>query len=139
MNPFETLSIDRSGNEVITVHNKCDLTDQTFGYDDESRVARVSALTGDGIGDLTTGIRNLVGFQAGEGVFTARQRHLDALRRARTGLDAAREVATASGAEMPELVAEELGSAHAALGEIVGTVSADDLLGEIFSNFCIGK
>ena len=77
----------------------------------------------------------LAGWQpAGEGTFMARARHLDALSRAATHLAAARQ-ATAQ----LELFAEELRLAQAALSEITGEFSADDLLGEIFSKFCIGK
>ena len=75
---------------------------------------------------------------AGEGVFHARARHVDALQRAGMHLDAA-EAHAAAGDRALELVAEELRAAHDALGEITGTFSADDLLGAIFSRFCIGK
>ncbi|HEX7971037.1 MAG TPA: tRNA uridine-5-carboxymethylaminomethyl(34) synthesis GTPase MnmE, partial [Thiobacillus sp.] len=71
---------------------------------------------------------------AGEGAFMARARHLDALARGAAHLTAARE-ATAQ----LELFAEELRLAQAALSEITGAFTADDLLGEIFSKFCIGK
>jgi tRNA modification GTPase len=71
---------------------------------------------------------------AGEGAFMARARHLDALDRAAGHLAAAREFAG-----QLELFAEELRLAQAALSEITGEFTADDLLGEIFSKFCIGK
>jgi tRNA modification GTPase len=80
-----------------------------------------------------------VGWQATtEGLFIARERHVQALKRTRDHLDLALAVAH----QIPpalDLLAEELRLAHDALGEITGTFSADELLGEIFSKFCIGK
>ena len=73
-----------------------------------------------------------------EGVATARTRHVQALRRAREHLVLAGEHADAAVPAL-DLLAEELRLAHNALGEITGAFSADDLLGEIFSRFCIGK
>ncbi|MGA7966485.1 MAG: tRNA uridine-5-carboxymethylaminomethyl(34) synthesis GTPase MnmE, partial [Gammaproteobacteria bacterium] len=67
--------------------------------------------------------------------FSARRRHLDALARAAQALDQA-HAALAAG---PELVAEELAAAQRALGEITGAVHTEDLLGAVFSTFCIGK
>jgi tRNA modification GTPase len=67
----------------------------------------------------------------------ARRRHLDALARAATAVDAADQVLRERGAG--ELAAEELRLAQQALGEITGEVTSDDILGEIFSRFCIGK
>jgi tRNA modification GTPase len=67
----------------------------------------------------------------------ARRRHLDALERTQTAVDAAREVLRTQRAG--ELAAEELRQAQRALGEITGEVTSDDILGEIFSRFCIGK
>jgi tRNA modification GTPase len=95
----------------------------------------LSALTGEGIGLLRTALRKVGGLSdTGEGVFLARKRHLLALEMARTHL------AQASFATLPvDLLAEELRLAHDALGSIVGRMTADDLLGEIFSRFCIGK
>lgn len=65
------------------------------------------------------------------------RRHLDALARTRAAVDAAREVLSTRGAG--ELAAEELRQAQRALGEITGEVTSDDILGEIFSRFCLGK
>ena len=81
----------------------------------------------------------LVGWQggAGEGLFIARQRHLQALAGAGEHLDAAQ--AHLDGAAALDLLAEELRLAQQALGEITGAFSADDLLGAIFARFCIGK
>jgi tRNA modification GTPase len=95
----------------------------------------LSAKTGAGVALLREKLLALAGWQAaGEGAFMARARHLDAIARAATHLAQARENAAAL-----ELFAEELRLAQAALAEITGAFTADDLLGEIFSRFCIGK
>ena len=72
-----------------------------------------------------------------DSAISARQRHVDALRRAAAHLEAARPWLAAGGTL--ELAAEELRLAHQALGEITGRVEVEDLLGQIFSTFCIGK
>jgi tRNA modification GTPase len=117
----------------LTIHNKIDVSL------DAPRVAGddiwLSAKTGAGVELLRDKLLEAAGWQAaGEGAFMARARHLDALSRAAGHLAAARE----SAAQL-ELFAEELRLAQAALSEITGEFSADDLLGEIFSTFCIGK
>lgn len=125
---------------LIRVRNKADLSGARPGRsvdDDGVVVVRLSALTGAGVEALVSAIKEKAGF-AGEGTtYTARQRHLAALGDAREALDRAAALMRAGGA--PELVAEELRGVHGALGGIVGAVSADELLGEIFSSFCIGK
>ncbi|MBV8466241.1 MAG: tRNA uridine-5-carboxymethylaminomethyl(34) synthesis GTPase MnmE, partial [Burkholderiales bacterium] len=73
-----------------------------------------------------------------EGLFIARERHVQALRRTREHLELAHEVASQCPPAL-DLLAEELRLAHDALGEITGAFSADELLGVIFSSFCIGK
>ena len=117
----------------LTIHNKIDATAEaarTLG--DE---VWLSARTGAGVELLRQKLLESAGWQAaGEGTFTARARHLDALDRAAGHLAAARE-----SAGQLELFAEELRLAQAALSEITGEFTADDLLGEIFSKFCIGK
>ena len=81
----------------------------------------------------------LVGWHAQpEGLFIARTRHVQALRRAREHLAEAQVQAARADAAL-DLLAEELRLAHNALGEITGAFTPDDLLGEIFSRFCIGK
>jgi len=102
----------------------------------------ISARTGQGLDRLRRRIREIVGAAGGSdgaagGSFSARQRHVDALKRAARHVEAGVEVLTASGAG--ELFAEELRLAQQALGEITGEMLADDLLGQIFSSFCIGK
>jgi tRNA modification GTPase len=100
---------------------------------------RVSARTGAGIQDLRHRLLQLAGWQpASEGVFIARARHVHALQESRTHLQWAGEHAGRSDAAL-DLLAEELRLAHNALGRITGAFVADDLLGEIFSRFCIGK
>jgi len=117
----------------LTIHNKIDVTfDAPRAVDDE---VWLSAKTGAGVELLREKLLEAAGWQAaGEGAFMARARHLDALGRAAGHLAAARE----SAAQL-ELFAEELRLAQAALSEITGEFTADDLLGEIFSKFCIGK
>ncbi len=124
------------GTPVTVVHNKIDLCDGPA----QERGGRIglSAKTGEGLPALRQHIRKLAGYEnLGEGAFTARKRHLHALERAAmhfaTGRTALEE--TRAG----ELLAEELRLSHQALGEITGAVSSDDLLGRIFSQFCIGK
>jgi tRNA modification GTPase len=74
---------------------------------------------------------------SGEGGFIARRRHLDALARTRTFLVQAKK--QLEGRREGEIVAEDLKHAHQCLGEITGEFTTDDLLGKIFSSFCVGK
>jgi tRNA modification GTPase len=116
----------------IDVYNKADLVP---GFAAPAGALAVSAKTGAGLEALRKAILAAAGWSAtGESVFLARERHLRALEQARTHL--ARAVTQLPRAE---LFAEELRLAHGALGRITGEFSADDLLGEIFSRFCIGK
>ena len=93
---------------------------------------------GAGIEALESSLKECVGYElAEEGAFMARRRHLDALERTQTAVDAAHEVLRRHRAG--ELAAEELRQAQQAVGEITGEVTSDDILGEIFSRFCIGK
>ncbi|MCZ8131744.1 MAG: tRNA uridine-5-carboxymethylaminomethyl(34) synthesis GTPase MnmE [Steroidobacteraceae bacterium] len=133
------------GVPVTLVYSKCDLpgaegaaTDATDATDAAAEAVRVSTRTAHGLDDLRAHLKAAAGFVPGEGgEFSARRRHLDALARARGHLGAALErLETSAGAE---LAAEELRLAHAALGEITGEVTSDDLLGRIFASFCIGK
>jgi tRNA modification GTPase len=122
------------GVPVTVVYNKIDLCDAPSAID----AIGISAKTGEGVTRLRQHIRELAGYEnLGEGAFTARKRHLDALRRAAehfsSGQTALQE------ARAGELLAEELRLSQQALGEITGAVSSDDLLGRIFSEFCIGK
>ncbi len=137
--PAGRLGADVEPERLIRVRNKVDLSGGEPGKcaDGESATVRVSALTGAGIRELVALIKERVGFAAEGTAFTARRRHIEALQSARDALERARALLDAGGAA--ELVAEELRAVHSALGGIVGAVSADDLLGEIFSSFCIGK
>lgn len=119
------------------VQNKIDLTGAPPGLDrtGPQPVLRISAKTGAGVDALRTWLLEAAGWRPhGEGLFMARQRHLQALERAQQHLSAA-----ASSTQAFELMAEELRLAQGALGRITGDVSADDLLGAIFSRFCVGK
>jgi tRNA modification GTPase len=123
----------------LTVLNKIDLTGQAPGRHDGR--LQVSAKTGAGLDALRAELLRLAGWDRAptdEGVYLARERHLQALQRTRDHLRAA-QAQLAAGAIQLELAAEELRLAGQALGEITGEVHADDLLGEIFGRFCIGK
>jgi tRNA modification GTPase len=127
------------GIPVTVVRNKIDVSGDPAGIDDNEQ-ARVSlsAKTGEGLDALRQRIRDLAGFRdLGEGAFTARRRHVEALKEAARHFAAGREALRDSRAG--ELLAEELRLAQLSLGTITGEVSSDDLLGEIFSKFCIGK
>lgn len=124
------------GVPITIVHNKIDLTDAQPGLFDGE--VYLSAQTGDGIDALRQRIRELAGYDnQGEGAFTARRRHVRALRRAREHFAKGRHALEE--ARAGELLAEELRLSQHALGEITGAFSADDLLGKIFAEFCIGK
>ena len=120
---------------TIVVHNKIDLTGEPPGPAGDKAV-NVSARTGAGLDSLRRLVVEAAGGPA-EGVFSARARHVDSLKRARRRYLAA--AALFDEGRSAELVAEELRLAQERLGEITGAVGSDDLLGEIFSQFCIGK
>ena len=120
---------------TLLVRNKCDLTGRAAGRIDD-RDLRLSALTGAGIEELKVAIKNLVGFEGGEGAFLGRRRHLIALEAARAAIQ---ESLAEIQAGRAELAAEALRSVQSALGEIVGATTTEELLGEIFAAFCIGK
>ena len=123
---------------VIDVWNKCDLVGAGAPQQAPGGVL-ISAKTGDGLSVLRQRLLHLAGWQsAPEGVFMARERHVRALRHVQLQLDAAHEQLNASHPAL-DLMAENLRQAQFYLGAITGTFSADDLLGEIFSRFCIGK
>lgn len=121
----------------VWVHNKIDVSRETSRIEKHENEQHVflSAKTGDGIASLQKTLLEIVGYQpGGEGVFMARARHLQALEEVEQHLDQAMLQMHAA-----ELVAEELRCAQEALGTITGEFTPDDLLGEIFSRFCIGK
>ena len=126
---------DLSGVRTIHVRNKVDLSGRPPGRTPSGEV-RISALSGAGLDTLREVIVAAAGVAPGEGTFLARKRHVLALTAAMT------HVATARGhveQGYGDLAAEEMRGAQQALGTIVGVTSVDDLLGEIFSSFCIGK
>jgi tRNA modification GTPase len=128
------------GVAVDIVRNKIDLSGEPAGESRDAagdRVFGVSAATGAGLDALAAHLQRVLGASGGEGVFSARRRHLDALERAAAEIDAAADELHARGAG--ELVAERLRRAQDELGRITGRVTTEDLLGEIFASFCIGK
>lgn len=121
----------------IWVHNKIDLSQEPPKMVEKNNDHHIylSAKTGFGLDLLKTHLLSLVGYQQNaEGVFMARARHIDALNRVKLHLQQASEQI-----HLAELVAEELRLAQEALSTITGEFTPDDLLGEIFSKFCIGK
>jgi len=129
-----------SGVPFTLVFTKIDLTGQPphRGPVSEPPHLYLSALTGQGVDLLREHLKGVVGFQPSDaGTFTARRRHLDALGRARVSMQTAANVLQSSRAF--ELFADDLRMAQISLSEITGEVTSDDLLGEIFSSFCIGK
>ncbi len=126
------------GLPLARVTNKIDLSGLPAGcvaHGSEVEIS-LSARTGAGVGELRTWLLHVAGWRPGaEGVFMARERHLAALRDADAHLAAAAE----KHLQAYELFAEDLRLAQESLGRITGAVSADDLLGQIFSRFCIGK
>lgn len=122
------------GVPVTVVRNKIDLCNGPM----DPEAVNLSAKTGEGLEALRQRIRDLAGYEnLGEGAFTARKRHLHALERAAMHFSTGQTVLEETRAG--ELLAEELRLSLQALGEITGAVSSDDLLGRIFSEFCIGK
>ena len=122
----------------IIVFNKIDLLEPAPPSDSKPRsgdIVWVSAKTGKGMNSLRAAILSSIGWKpTHEGPFSARERHLQALRETEISLNRALNVLGTL-----ELMAEELRLAQQAIGTITGKFSADDLLGEIFSRFCIGK
>jgi len=124
---------------VIILRNKIDVSGDAPGpLQDNPTTLNVSARTGAGIDDLRETVRQLAGYRdLGEGAFTARRRHVEAIAMAAAHFQRGREALEKHKAG--ELLAEDLRLSHEALGEVTGTLSSDDLLGRIFSEFCIGK
>lgn len=125
---------------ITVIRNKVDQTNEELGICHVSNptLIRLSAKTGQGIEDLKTHLKDCMGFQGGqEGSFMARRRHLDALERAAQHLDIGQQ--QLEGYMAGEILAEELRLTQQHLNEITGEFSSDDLLGRIFSSFCIGK
>lgn len=126
-----------TGIRTLRVFNKIDTVGELPRYvnRDGGRAVFISAKSGDGLDLLRQSLLELAGWQpSSEGTFIARQRHISALQSAREHLQIAK-----SKVDQIELMAEELRLAQEFLNKITGVFGADDLLGEIFSNFCIGK
>lgn len=125
------------------VLNKIDLlpippaAEQANLDDIDLSLVRISAKDGSGMDLLTAHLKRSVAWEGGEDAFVARARHLEALDEARRQCRAAFDKSAEQAAL--ELIAEDLRLAQTALGRITGEVTSDDLLGEIFSKFCIGK
>lgn len=128
-------------NKITLVRNKIDLSEDAAGLFESNSgglYIGISAATGAGIDDLKQHLKTIMGFSdSGESGFTARRRHLDALERAQSFLASGK--AQLQGYAAGELLAEDLRHAQNALSEITGEFTPDDLLGRIFSSFCIGK
>ena len=125
-----------AGASVMWLHNKADLLTEPWPVLDGDAL-HVSARSGLGLDALHRALGERTGAQeAGGGTFSARARHLQALQSAASRLE---EASRDLHAEQLELAADALSRAHLALGEIGGRVSADDLLGHIFGEFCVGK
>lgn len=134
----EDLAAELPGGLAYTVvRNKADLSGEPVGRSNSDAIV-ISAATGAGIDELRAHLQQQVGYEpAAEGSVTARQRHLESLQRARGYFDAACRVLEDQ--QAGELMAEELLQVQNSLAEITGQFSSDDLLGEIFASFCIGK
>ncbi|MDG1065344.1 MAG: tRNA uridine-5-carboxymethylaminomethyl(34) synthesis GTPase MnmE [Luminiphilus sp.] len=127
-----------TGATAIQVFNKIDLTDRVPGPFGDGQAIAVSVRTGQGLDALKQSILDTLGLtQQTENRFSARERHLRALREGQTSLTIAKQRFLS--ARAGELLAEDLKKTHDILGAITGRLTSDDLLGEIFSSFCIGK
>lgn len=125
--------------KVTVIHNKIDLQNETARVEQEGKDTNIylSAKTGEGIDLLRSHLKKCFGYTPSEGNFSARRRHLDALARAEQALLQGQK--QLMDLKAGELLAQDLLEAQQALSEITGEFTADDLLGEIFSQFCIGK
>jgi len=125
---------------ITVIRNKADQTGEDLGicHVNSPTLIRLSAKTGQGVEALRTHLKECMGFSgSSEGSFMARRRHLEALEKASEHLDIGQQ--QLEGFMAGEILAEELRIAQQHLNEITGEFSSDDLLGRIFSSFCIGK
>ena len=130
----------KDDSKITVIRNKADLSNEVIGMTSagEIPVLHLSAKADQGIEQLREHLKTCMGYQATtEGGFLARRRHLEALQAAQESLQTGLDQLQLHGAG--ELLAEDLRQAQHALGEITGQFSSDDLLGRIFSSFCIGK
>lgn len=137
--PF-TLPELESSQAILLIQNKIDLTKQLPFVEIRNQLTHIglSAKSGAGLDLLKTQIKQKMGLTEGnEGVYLARRRHLEALAQTQAFVEGAKEQLQSN--RHPELCAEELRLAQKSLGEITGELTSEDLLGNIFSHFCIGK
>lgn len=128
------------GINITKIYNKIDLLGREPEIKESAHGAQIylSIKTGDGMELLTQHLKQSVGFnEATDNVFIARRRHIEALRKGHEYVESA--LNQLQGSKAGELVAEDLRQAQNSLAEITGIVTSDDLLGKIFSSFCIGK
>ncbi len=128
------------GEKITIIRNKIDLTSEAAGLTEHNGVTviHLCAQSGEGVDYLREHLKACMGYTGTlEGGFSARRRHIEALEQAKEYLEKGR--AQLSGYGAGELLADDLRQAQKALGEITGEFSSDDLLGRIFSSFCIGK
>lgn len=136
----DNIDIELPANIPISrIYNKIDLTSLKPGLKKEGNITTlyISTKTGAGLTELREHLKQAAGFHAeGDDIFIARRRHLQALQ---NSIDYLHEAKGECNVHNDELLAECLRQAQEALGEITGKVTADDMLGHIFSMFCLGK
>jgi tRNA modification GTPase len=136
----QVLQRKQANSVVLHVFNKADLVNQNHSHTKHENTVFISAKTGEGLQEFKTTLLQSVGWQGAhqEGVFSARARHVQALQKVQAHTAQALACLQESVPAL-DLLAEELRCAQQQLSSLTGTMSADDLLGEIFSSFCIGK
>ena len=134
----EAFQAHANNGKLSLILNKCDLSGQT-PREEEGEPPRLylSAKQGDGIELLREHLKNCVGFEDGDSPYIARRRHIEALETAQQHLQEGEQQLREF--QAGELLAEELRLVQQSLSEITGAFTSDDLLGRIFSSFCIGK
>lgn len=133
---FKPVGVEAS--QAIRVFNKIDLVDKGRDLKKQKGAVYLSAKTGEGVDLLVKRVHGFVGSSHGiEVPFLARRRHLSLLREVKESLSAA-ALSLGSGSS-PELVVEDIKSAQNSFGQIMNPISSDDVLGKIFSEFCVGK
>ncbi len=136
--PEYSQRFSKGQHKIISVFNKVDLVDGLADSENEALSAYLSAKTGAGLDALKQIILDAVGYQnQAEGLFSARRRHLTAIKQASDLV--VHGIAQLNATNAGELLAEDLREAQRYLSEITGEFTSDDLLGVIFSSFCIGK
>lgn len=131
---FVQARLEPFGNKLLKIYNKIDISGHPSGI--HQNAAYLCAKTGEGFSAFLSWLKHHLGVEHQEGAFMARRRHLDALFRCESHLNKAKVwIKNQTG----ELLAEELKLASQALQTITGQMTPDELLGKIFSNFCIGK